>query len=100
MSSSKLSREFFRIDKPYGCYLNEEKKIAYAFNREYACIGYTGKNWCSPPTITTTRYFYNDGTKPWESKKLLAKYEIEIQKIKNEGYTIDMGDWRIKKIQV
>lgn len=68
----------FRISLPYGFY--DCGNFIIFFNREYSRIGQ--KSFYIPPEdLLSTVYFYNDGTKPWESKKNALDYLIKIRRI-------------------
>ena len=93
--TKKQSRDMLeREHLVYGYLLDTVAKKAYPFNRDrkpmwpdpvFAAFSTTW--WVQPPGVDEVVYLYNDGTKPWESKKNRALHASKRVAIEDE-YTV------------
>jgi hypothetical protein len=84
---SKLLADTFRLYQPYGFYVNEETKKAYAFNREYKSL-HSPHIFAIASKIPKDSYkqiwLYDDGSQPWLNKKNYDKYIIELKALRDK----------------
>ena len=67
-------RKTIRFREPYGVFIDDTVKKYKFYNRDYKslnnidALGYTDFN------VTKHLFFYNDGSKPWESERHYTEY--------------------------
>lgn len=81
-AASLKRADYWRRYEPYCYRINEETNTAYPVNRYYRPLGNPKESvFVKPPPYTLTIYVYNDGTKPFESKRDCLNYAVKIEEI-------------------
>lgn len=79
-----LLADTFRLYKPYGFWVDEESKKAYAFNRKYNFLGQDNERinvLQELPAKDGTVMLYDDGTQPWLKKKDYDEYIKKLREV-------------------